>query len=183
MRRLSSTVIVVVGEGADEVVRGLDTLHNVRAVTRAERTPTEITDYVTRASATYVVHDADPLAEVGEAWSDFFDGAGVTGTLETVIEQALRELRSERLLLPDYYVVLGAEDMPPTRRHWWLGVVAGAAPARVVPARPSVGEVSDVLGRLSAGRWWPADLEGWLRGLPRVVPDRAGLTGADGRLS
>ncbi|WP_116020813.1 hypothetical protein [Thermomonospora umbrina] len=73
-----------------------------------------------------------------------------------------------------YYVVLSPEEMPPTRRHWWLGVLSGAAPSRVVPARPSTAVVADALGRLSVGRWWPADLEGWLRGLPRVVPDRAG---------
>ncbi|MBA9004792.1 MULTISPECIES: hypothetical protein [Thermomonospora] len=175
MRRLSSTVVVIAGEGAKDVISGLDGLHNVRALARGERTPAEFTDHITRTTATYVVHDADPLADVGEAWADFFDGAGVTGTLETVIEQTLADLRAERLLLPDYYVVLDPENMPPTRRHWWLGVLAGAAPARVVPAHASIAQVAGTLAHLSAGRWWPADLEGWLRALPRVVPDRAGL--------
>lgn len=175
MRRLSSTVVVIASEGAEEVISGLDGLHNVRALIRGERTPAELTDHITRTTATYVVHDADPLADVGAAWADFFDGAAVTGTLETVIERTLADLRAGRLLLPDYYVVLDPEDMPPTRRHWWLGVLAGAAPARVVPARASVARVADALARLSAGRWWPTDLEGWLRSLPRMVPDRAGL--------
>jgi hypothetical protein len=54
-------------------------------------------------------------------------------------------------------------------------VLAGAAPVRVVPVQASAAAVTEVLGRLAAGRWWPADLEVWLRGLPKVVPDRAGL--------
>lgn len=168
-------MVVVAGERAAEVVAGLDGLHNVRAILRGERPATEVTEAVTRAVATYVVHDADPLAEVGRAWADFFDGAAPTGGLEVAIEEALAALRAERLLLPDYYVVLDPDDLPVTRRHWWLGVLAGAAPARVVPAPASAAAVADVLGRLAAGRWWPADLDGWLRGLPKVVPDRAGL--------
>lgn len=79
------------------------------------------------------------------------------------------------MALPDYYVVLDPEGMPPTLRHWWLGVLAGTAPARVVPAQATVTAVGDALGHLRAGRWWPADLRGWLRGLPKIVPDRAGL--------
>ncbi|MEU9891875.1 hypothetical protein [Sphaerisporangium sp. NPDC051011] len=175
MRRLRSTVVVVAGERAAETVAGLDGLHNVRAVRRGERTPAEITDVVVRASATYVVHDADPLAEVGEAWTGFFDEAAPVGGLEVAIESTLAALRAERLILPDYYVVLDPDDMPETRRHWWLGVLAGAAPARVVPSPASASAVTHTLGSLSAGRWWPADLEGWLRDLPRTIPDRAGL--------
>jgi hypothetical protein len=178
MRRLSSTVVVVAGERAAEVVGGLEGLHNVRAITRGERTPAELTDVVARASATYVVHDGDPLGEVGDAWVDFFDGNAPTGGLEVTIESALAALRADRLVLPDYYVILEPDDLPPTRRHWWLGVLAGAAPTRVVPAPASAVKVGDTLRTLSAGRWWPSDLEGWLRGLPRQVPDRVGLPGA-----
>jgi hypothetical protein len=175
MRRLNSTVVVVAGEKAAEVVAGLDGLHNVRAITRGERTREEVTVLATRAVATYVVHDADPLADVGAAWADFFDGIAMTGGLEVAIEQALAALRAERVVLPDYYVVLDPGDLPVTRRHWWLGVLAGAAPTRVVPSPASAVEVAAALGTLSAGRWWPADVEGWLRGLPKTVPDRAGL--------
>jgi hypothetical protein len=177
MRRLSSTVVVVAGEQAGEVVSGLDELRNVRAITRGGRALPEIADVVNRAVATYVVHDADPLGAVGDAWADLFDGAAPVGGLEVAIEAALAVLRSERLVLPDYYIVLDPDDMPVTRRHWWLGVLAGAAPTRVVPARASVSAVTDVLGSLASGRWWPPDLESWLRGLPRVVPDQAGLPG------
>ncbi|KAB8185861.1 hypothetical protein [Microbispora catharanthi] len=178
MRRLSSTVVVVAGERAAEVISGLVGLHNVRAITRGERTPAEMTDVVTRASATYVLHDADPLAEVGEAWTGFFDGTTPVGGLEVAVEAAVGALRAERLVLPDYYIVLDPDGLTPTRRHWWLGVLAGAAPTRVVPSPASAGAVKETLRGLSAGRWWPADVEGWLRGLPRQVPDRVGLPGA-----
>jgi hypothetical protein len=86
--------------------------------------------------------------------------------------------RSERLVLPDHYVVLDPDELPVTRRHWWLGVLAGNAPTRVGPAPGTTAVVAGVLGGLPAGRWWPANLESWLRGLPRVVPDRAGLPAA-----
>jgi hypothetical protein len=178
MRRLSSTVVVVAGRQAGQVVSGLDDLHNVRAVTRGERAPAEVAEVVNRAVATYVVHDADPLGAVGDAWVDLFDGAAPVGGLEVAIEAALSALRSGRLVLPDYYVVLDPDDLPVTRRHWWLGVLAGAAPTRVVPARASVPAVTDTLSRLASGRWWPPDLEKWLRDLPRVVPDQAGLHGS-----
>jgi len=175
MRRLTSTVVVVAGDRAGDLIKGLDGLHNVRAIVREERTPAEVTDLAARSSATYVVHDADPLADVATAWTEFFDGTGVVGALEVAIESALAELRADRLALPDYYLVPDPDDLPATWRHWWLGVLAGAAPVRVVPVRASSSAVADELGRLSAGRWWPTDLESWLRGLPKVVPDQAGL--------
>jgi hypothetical protein len=175
MRRLSSTVVVVAGQDAEEVVAGLGGLHNVRAVVAGERAPADLSAEAAHSTATYVVHDADPLAGVRDAWVDFFDQVAPPGGLEMAIESALAELRAERTVLPDYYVVLDPEEMPETLRHWWLGVLAGAAPARVVPAPGSVTAVRDVLSHLAAGRWWPDDLEGWLRALPKVVPDQAGV--------
>lgn len=171
-------MVVVAGDGAGDVVSGLDGLHNVRAIRQGERRPAEVMEIAGRSAATYVVHDADPLADVAAAWTTYFDGTGVVGALEVAIEAALAELRADRLVLPDYYLVLDPDGMTETWRHWWLGVLAGAAPVRVVPVRPSAAAISEELGRLVAGRWWPADLEAWLRGLPRVVPDRAGLPGA-----
>ncbi|GLZ05246.1 hypothetical protein Acsp03_27120 [Actinomadura sp. NBRC 104412] len=175
MRRLSSTVVVVAGQGADKVVAGLGGLHNVRAVVAGERDPADLSALAAHSSSTYVVHDGDPLAGVRDAWVDFFDRAAPPGGLEVAIESALADLRAERALLPDYYVVLDPEEMPETLRHWWLGVLAGAAPARVVPAPASTSAVRDVLSHLTAGRWWPSDLDGWLRALPKVVPDQAGV--------
>ncbi|TMR24973.1 hypothetical protein ETD86_02320 [Nonomuraea turkmeniaca] len=65
--------------------------------------------------------------------------------------------------------------MTETWRHWWLGVLAGAAPVRAVPAHASAGAGAEQPRRPAAGRRWPADLEPRLRGLPRMVPDRADL--------
>ncbi|MEV4569059.1 hypothetical protein AB0K12_35260 [Nonomuraea sp. NPDC049419] len=177
MRRLSSTVVVVAGDGAADVVAGLGGLHNVRAIPRGERTPAEVMELAGRTAATYVVHDADPLADVAAAWTAYFDGTGVIGALEVAVEAALADLRADRLALPDYYLVLESGELPQTWRHWWLGVLAGAAPVRVVPVPASPAAVAQELGRLAAGRWWPADLETWLRGLPKVVPDQL-LTGS-----
>ncbi|RJL31868.1 hypothetical protein [Bailinhaonella thermotolerans] len=176
MRRLNSTVVVVVGERAAEVVGSLGSLHNVRAVVRGDRDPAEVTEVVRRSGAMYVVHDADPLAEVARTWEAFFDGDEPTGGLEVAIERALSDLRADRAILPDYYVVLDPEDLPPTRRHWWMGVMAAAAPVRVVPAKASAPDVAEALSGLSAGRWWPQDLASWLRALPRTVPDQPLLT-------
>ncbi|MEV0391366.1 hypothetical protein [Nonomuraea sp. NPDC050643] len=177
MRRLTSTVVVVAGDGAGDVVAGLDGLHNVRAIPRGDRAPAEVTELAGRSAATYVVHDADPLADVAAAWTAFFDGTGIVGGLEVAVEAALGDLRADRLTLPDYYLLLNPDGLSETWRHWWLGVLAGAAPVRVVPVPASAGAVAEELGRLAAGRWWPADLAAWLRDLPRVVPDRAGLPG------
>lgn len=170
-------MVVVAGERAGEVVAGLDALHNVRAIARGERSPAEVSEAAGRSTATYVVHDADPLGAVGDAWAGFFEGTEPVGGLEVAIETALAALRTDRVVLPDYYVVLDPGDMPVTRRHWWLGVLASTAPTRVVPSHASAAAVADTLGRLSSGRWWPDDLEGWLRTLPKVVPDQAGLPG------
>ncbi|HEU5156767.1 MAG TPA: hypothetical protein VFU43_07195 [Streptosporangiaceae bacterium] len=175
MRRLNSTLVVVAGESADRVVAGLDGLHNVRAVVAGDRPAAAVTEIVTRASATYVVHDRDPLAGVGDAWVGYFDQTAPVGGLEVAIENAIRDLRVEAAVLPDYYIVLDPQDMPETRRHWWLGVLAGTAPSRVVPAPASATAVRAALANLVAGRWWPEPADGWLRALPRVVPDRAGI--------
>ncbi|MBO2442145.1 hypothetical protein [Actinomadura nitritigenes] len=175
MRRSSSTVVVVAGERAGDVVAGLGGLHNVRALVRGDVPPAEFAALVGRAAGTYVVHDDDPLAAVRDAWTAFFDGASAPGPLEVAVEEALAALRSGRAQLPDYYIVLDPEEMPETARHWWLGVLAGAAPARVVPAPSVPSRVAAELGRLSPGRWWPDDAASWLRELPRTVPDRAGL--------
>jgi hypothetical protein len=179
--RLSSTLVVVAGERAPRVLAGLEGLHNVRTVVRGDRSPAEVTEALTRsAAATYVVHDADPLAAVGDAWTGFFDGVEPVGGLEAAIETTLADLEAGRLVLPDYYIVLDPDELPPTRRHWWLGVLAGAAPARVVPAPASAQAVAETLGHLASGRWWPSDVKGWLRELPRTVPDRAGTTAGGG---
>ena len=178
MRRLSSTVVVVVGDGATGVVAQLSGLRNVHAIVRGARSPAEVESLVAASSSTYVVHEVDPLADVGDAWVELFDGGGPVGRLEVAVEAAVAALRGDRATLPDYYAVLDPDALPVTRRHWWLGAVAGLAPSRVLPLpRPATAAtLTRELGRLPAGRWWPDDLADRLRALPRTIPDRAGLT-------
>ena len=171
MPRPSSTIVVVAGADAAPILPRLDALANVRAASPGG-SPGEL---IAQSHAAYVVHDADPLADLATAWTEYFDGAGTPGTLEVAVETTLASLRSGAALLPDYYVVLDPESLAPTRKHWWLGVLAGISPSRVIPAAATAGAVRDALSRLPSGRWWPDPPDEWLRGLPRAVPDRVGL--------
>ncbi|GHF39045.1 hypothetical protein GCM10017566_10420 [Amycolatopsis bartoniae] len=168
--------MVVAGEGAAEILPRLDGLANVRAAPAGNAE--DASRLVAQSHAAYVVHDADPLADVAAAWAGFFDRQDPAGTLEVAVEAALAGLRWGTVQLPDYYVVLDPESLPATRKHWWLGVLAGVSPSRVIPARASAGAVADVLSRLPSGRWWPEPPDEWLRGLGRAVPDRVGVPGS-----
>ncbi|HEX5587696.1 MAG TPA: hypothetical protein VFZ17_10330 [Acidimicrobiia bacterium] len=123
----------------------------------------------TRIHAPYCVHDADPLAAVADAWVRRFDEQGPIGELEVAVQATLARWRVGSIELPDYYLVLDAEQWSATRRHWYLGVLHRAAPARVVPIANATGAV-DALAHLSAGRWWP-DVDVLLDGIEHVVPD------------
>jgi hypothetical protein len=171
--RPNTTVVVLAGADAADIARALGALPGVTTVDAAGRD--RVRDLAASAHSPYLVHGFDPLGAVGDAWVGYFDGTVPAGTLEVATEEALSALRRETEILPDYYLVLDPEAMPVTRRHWWLGALASVAPSRVVPVASSVGAVRETLGRLPAGRWWPAPVEPWLRGLPRVVPDRIGL--------
>ncbi|MBX6389700.1 MAG: hypothetical protein IRZ08_12010 [Frankia sp.] len=127
------------------------------------------------ASTPYVVHDADPLAEVAAAWIARYDEAGPVGDLEVAVAAAVERFRRGEVDLPDSLVLLDPDSWPPTRRHWYLGVLAAAAPARVVPLRSDAGELRRTLRALPTGRWWPQPAERLLDGIDRVVPDRVGL--------
>lgn len=81
--------------------------------------------------------------------------------------------RARAVWLPDHYLVREAEALPATWRHWYLGFLHGAAPARVVPVRGAVVALADELGRRPTGRWWP-DADRLLDGVELVVPDQAG---------
>jgi hypothetical protein len=124
----------------------------------------------TRIHTPYFVHDADPLAAAAAAWVRRFDERGPAGELEVAVTDTLARWRAGSIELPDYYLVLDAESWTPTRRHWYLGVVHAAGPARVVPVADAE-EAGSALAHLSAGRWWP-DLDDLLVGIDRVVPDQ-----------
>lgn len=187
MHRLASTVVCVVGapgtgEATGRLLDAVGAAANVTVVRPDESLPgPERAAAAWRACQAaptpYVVHDADPLSDVADAWVARYDGSGPAGGLEVAVAAALDALRRERVDLPDSFVVLDPESWPVTRRHWYLGVLAGAAPARVVPSPPSARGLLDVLAALPAGRWWPEPPERLLDGIDRVVPDRVAVPG------
>ena len=125
----------------------------------------------------YFAHDADPLDAAADAWVRRYDGEGPIGELEVVVSDTLARWRAGSVELPDYYLVLDAETWPPTRKHWYLGVLHAAAPARVVPVTDPDAAAA-ALRRLRPGRWWP-DLDELLAGVDRVVPDQVGTAKPD----
>lgn len=152
---------------------------NVRAVTPdAAHGPLErAVDAWREAAAThapYLVHDADPLSAVADAWVDFYDRTGVRGDLEVAISETLARWRAGSLELPDYYLVLEPETMGDTRRHWFLGHLRDHAPHRVAPATATSADLRRRLGRLRTGRWWP-ELDRLLADVERRVPDEVRL--------
>jgi hypothetical protein len=174
-RRTSTTVVTVVGREARACVERLGRGANVAtivpdpddlALDRAVAAWSE----ATRVHTPYFAHDADPLDAAAGAWVRRFDEQGPIGELEVAVSDTVARWRAGSIELPDYYVVLDAEAWPPTRRHWYLGVLHAAAPTRVVPV-PNADAAEATLPRLSAGRWWP-DLDELLDGIDRVVPDQ-----------
>jgi hypothetical protein len=181
MQRVSATVIALIGFDASLRALEVGEATNVRAVVPTGREPmeraTEAWSGAVASSRTYVVHDADPLRAVMTDWAALYDGTGQRGELEMSIADTVARWRSRAIELPDYYLVLDAEALPATIRHWYLGVLRDAAPARVVPVAATAAAVERTLAHLPAGRWWP-DLPDLLEGIERVVPDAMPTTPA-----
>ncbi|QAY71973.1 hypothetical protein ET445_00130 [Agromyces protaetiae] len=193
MEPSTSTTLVVVGEEAPTAIRSLHRYANVRAASfhdpagaqepaDASRRPlpsdADVARWSAGATTPYLVHDHDPLAHVASAWVEFFDEQATLEVLELEIARAVEAAGRRLIAVPDYYVVIHPEALPPTWRHWWLGVVAGASPSRVIPWDDADdGSLARLLRRLPTGRAWP-EVEEWLPGVPMQVPDRAGLGGA-----
>lgn len=178
MRRLATTVVAVVGDGASSCVARLARAANVVRAGAGEGDPLERAVTAWRVAeqthAPYCAHDADPLAAVADAWVRTFEEEAPRGELEVAVEETLRRWRAGSLELPDYYLVLTPDAMPETRRHWHLGLLHDAAPARVVLTRED--DALAALATLRYGPWWPP-LDRLLDGIERVAPDRAGLPG------
>jgi hypothetical protein len=172
MQRISTTVVALIGPDASYRTRQVGEATNVLAMVPDGEQPLERAAAAwagaVSTSRTYFVHDADPLKAVAADWAAMYDGKGKRGDLETSIAEAVARWRSRTIELPDYYLVLDAESLPDTMRHWYLGVLRAAAPARVVPVDATA--VERALSHLPAGRWWP-DLPDLLNGIDRVVPD------------
>jgi hypothetical protein len=174
--RLSTTVVALVGERAEECLEGLRQATNVRVARPDPQDPPlerAAAAYRTAAGthAPYLAHDADPLGPVADAWIRWFDQQGPTGELEVAVSETLQRWRADTIQLPDYYLVLDAEEWEATRRHWYLGFLHRAAPSRVLPAAGTPAAVATQLSQLASGRWWPS-LDRLLADVDRVVPDR-----------
>jgi hypothetical protein len=177
-RRTSTTVVAVIGD-PDTARACVERLGHAANVVGLIPTPEDhpldraaaAWNDATRAHAPYFVHDADPLAAVADAWVRLYDERGPRGELEVAVSETLARWRPGSIELPDYYLALDADTWAPTRRHWYLGVLHAAAPARVIPA--AAGDAEAALVRLGAGRWWP-DLDELLDGIDRVGPDQVG---------
>jgi hypothetical protein len=179
MQRVSTTVVALAGEAPSGLVDAVGKAANVRGVhPPADDEPLDRAvaawREAVRSHIPYLVHDADPLGVVADAWERYYDETAPVGELEVGVQQTLTRWRARSIELPDYYLVAGAEDLPSTRRHWYLGFLHRRAPARVLPVDPVPEAVRARLGRLSAGRWWP-DLDRLLDGVEHVVPDREGI--------
>lgn len=176
MQRVPTTVVAVIGTAAGERARAVGEATNVLAVVPEEGPALERAGQAwreaMRTSRTYLVHDADPLAAVAAAWVAQWDGGGQRGALEVAVAEVTARWRSRVVELPDYYLVLDPEQLSPTARHWYLGVLRGVAPSRVVPLPDTATALERALTRLPSGRWWP-DLPDLLDGVDRVVPDHA----------
>jgi hypothetical protein len=174
-RRTSTTVVAIVGTDAAICVQRLGRAANVVPVDVDEEDPpldraVAAWAEAVRSHSPYLVHDADPLAVVADAWARRFDEVGPIGELEVAVSETVARWRVGSIELPDYYLVLDAEAWGPTRRHWYLGVLHAAAPARVIPV-PDPDAAARMLPRLGTGAWWP-DLDDLLGGIEQVVPDQ-----------
>lgn len=167
----NSTVIALVGSFEVDVFPELDRSSNVRASAIERDAGGTARVLVARSHALYVVHDEDPLAELGAAWVAFFDESAPAGRLEVAMEDTVGAFLRGDAALPDYYLVLAPDALPVTVRNWWFGALAGVAPSRVVPSGPSAAEVQSAIDRLPTGRWWPEPVIPWIRSLARTVPD------------
>ena len=172
MDRHATTVVAVVGTRARSALESLRGRANVRVVLADD--PETAWRLVAGTSVPYLVHDADPLAAVANAWVRRFDEAGPAGELEVGVADVVRRWRARAVGLPDYYLVVDPDELPATLRHWYLGFLHAAAPARVVPASGTGAALAESLGRLPTGRWWP-DVDRLLEGVESVVPDQAGV--------
>jgi hypothetical protein len=178
VQKVRTTVVAVIGASRDALARAGDAA-NVRAAQLDPNRPAldravEAWDLAARSTVPYFLHDADPLASVEGAWARRFDAGSPPGELEVAVSETVGRWRAGSLELPDYYVLVDPEGWDQTRRHWYLGVLVGAAPRRVTSVDPV--ELVTALSHLPPGPWWP-ELDQLLAGIEHVVPDQAGGPG------
>lgn len=173
--RVNTTVVCLVGPGAERLVEDVGSDSNCRPVR-----PDDDADPLDRAVAAWreatganlpwLLHDADPLAAVADAYRLFFDH-GQHGAIEVAVEETLTRWRAGSLALPDYYLVVQSQQLAQTLRHLYLGALHDQRPARVLPVSGDAGPVRQELRALRATRWWP-ELDQLLAQLTRAAPDQ-----------
>ena len=182
MLRVNTTVIAVVAPttGDDSPLEhvGAANVRVIRPDTDAPALDRAVVacEQARRTSTPYLLHDADPLAWVADAWARRFEEQGSAGDLEVAVAETLARWRARSLDLPDYYMLTDPERLSPILRHWFLGLLGSAAASRVVTSRAGA-PVVDQLADLRPGPWWPA-LDLILGGVDRVLPEQLGQVGA-----
>ena len=172
MASLTSTTIVVVGDGAPGTLGELRRYANVSAALFTDASDDDVRRWSSGVHSPYVAHNRDPLAHVAAAWVEFFDDQATLGTLDLEVDRALQAFRRGELSMPDYYVVTDPQTLSPTWQHWWLGVLPQAAPSRVIPRTSEAADpLARVLRTLPASRPWP-DADRWLHTVARTIPAR-----------
>lgn len=171
--RIHATVVCVVGSQATHLIDAVGGDTNCRAVSPEEHEPLDRAvaawREATGAHLPWLLHDADPLAAVAEAYRAQFD-EHQHGALEVAIHQTLVRWRAGSLSLPDYYVVAEPHELATTTRHLYLGALHDERPARVQPLPADPEQLRRRLPRLRATRWWP-ELDELLDRLTRRSPD------------
>ena len=178
MQRISTTVIGLVGEGARACAEELGRASNIRVELPDPAAPplgraTAAWRAATGTRLPYLVHDADPLALVADAWVRRSDEQGPAGELEVAIGETAGRWRARTIELPDYYLLLDPASWTPTRRPGTWGCCTG--PPRTgscpCPPTPPPARSARSIASLASGRWWP-DLDRLLAEIDQVVPDR-----------
>jgi hypothetical protein len=207
MRRNSSTIVVLAGQVPAEVLAAASRSMNVTlyrpeepespdgttgddgdlaAATLEASTAFEASTAALRragrSGSPYALVPADPLAAVAARWREMWDLARQPGAaaFEQEAALALAAWRAGRFELPDYYLVLQADQ--DQLHDFYLGPLRSARPHRVVlvpatePAQQAEG-VLRALGSLRHGPWWPG-LDQVLETARRFYPADLSETGS-----
>jgi hypothetical protein len=181
MRRESSTVVALVGEGTADLLESLGRTPNVSvarppasaAVQDGAEPPATVRPgwdagaramrAAARLRSMYVIVPADPLADVAASWQQMWEprgGAPAAAAFEISAAAALAAWRDKQFELPDYYLVIAPAQGSATGPDLYLGPLRAARPHRVAvagladsPAKSA--SVLDALRSLEHGPWWP----------------------------
>jgi hypothetical protein len=125
----------------------------------------------TRTHTTYLLHDADPLKTVADAWVRRFD-VEQPGPPASWRSPWPRRCGAGGLAPSSCPTTTWCWTRRPGRRPGATSTSASCtAPSRVVPVVGTPERVGAQLGGLGSGRWWP-EVDRLLDGIDRVVPDR-----------